>query len=273
MTMTTTKSATMPRRPELDRTIAMRLAATEYGRVVELLRSLPATSWERPTDCPGWDVRALASHMLGMAEMAATVREGLRQTREAGRRGGVFIDELTGIQVEERLGMRPAEIVERFAVVGPRAARGRRRVPGLLRRRPMPATQLVGGVEEAWSMGYLVDVILTRDPWMHRIDICRATGAELILTAEHDGVLVADVVAEWAQRHGRPCELRLTGPAGGSWVLGTGGARLEMDAVEFCRRLSGRVGPDPDPVEPDLVDRLGPDRHGAAGLLAVEVPF
>jgi hypothetical protein len=51
-------------------------------------------------------------------------------------------------------------------------------------------------------------------------------------------VLVADVVEEWAQRHGRPFTLRLTGPAGGTW--GTGGPELEFDAVEFCRALSGR---------------------------------
>lgn len=40
---------------------------------------------------------------------------------------------------------------------------------------------------------------------MHRIDISRATGRPLTLTADHDGVLVADVVHEWAGRHGTPC--------------------------------------------------------------------
>ncbi len=64
-------------------------------------------------------------------------------------------------------------------------------------------------------MGYLLDVILTRDPWMHRVDIARATGRDLVLTPEHDGRIVADVVAEWARRHGQPFTLTLTGPAGG----------------------------------------------------------
>ena len=44
-----------------------------------------------------------------------------------------------------------------------------------------------------------------------------------VLTADHDGVIVADVVAEWARRHGQPYQLKLTGPAGGSWTSGTGG--------------------------------------------------
>lgn len=62
------------------------------------------------------------------------------------------------------------------------------------------------------------------------------------LTADHDGRLVADVVAEWAQRHGRPFELCLTAPAGGQFTRGADGPDLTYDAVQFCRLLSGRDG-------------------------------
>ena len=117
----------------------------------------------------------------------------------------------------------------------------------------MPDLQQVGGHDEAWTIGYLIDVVLTRDPWMHRADIARATGAEHVLTAEHDGVLVADVVAEWAARHGQPYTLHLAGPTGGSWASGEGGPLIETDAVEFCRILSGR--------------------GRASGLLTTHVPF
>lgn len=55
--------------------------------------------------------------------------------------------------------------------------------------------------------GYLIDTIMTRDSWMHRIDVARATGAGLLLTADHDGHIVGDVVAEWAGRHGAPYQL------------------------------------------------------------------
>jgi hypothetical protein len=84
-------------------------------------------------------------------------------------------------------------------------------------------------------------VILTRDPWMHRIDISRATGALPVLTPEHDGVLVDDVVREWARRHGQPFVLNLAGPAGGSWTIGNGAESLDLDAVQFCRTVSGRT--------------------------------
>ncbi len=83
------------RQPALDHAVAMRLAAVKHDRVLTQLRSLKSSDWSLPTDCPAWDVRALACHMLGMAEMAASVREQMRQTRQtrkASRADGVFID-------------------------------------------------------------------------------------------------------------------------------------------------------------------------------------
>jgi uncharacterized protein (TIGR03083 family) len=252
MTMTETSHAA-PRQPALERGLAMRLADTEYRRVVDLLRGLRPEDWQAPTECSGWDVRAMAAHMLGMVDFARSVREQRRQLKLAGRRGGVFIDALTGLQVDERATVSPAQIVAQFASRAPKAARARRRTPAFIRRRPLPVPQRLNERDETWTIGFLVDVIFTRDPWMHRIDIVRATGAEHVLTAEHDGVLVADVVSEWAERHGRPYTLHLSGPAGGSWSAGSGGPEIDMDAVEFCRVLSRRAAGD--------------------GLLTTEVPF
>jgi uncharacterized protein (TIGR03083 family) len=250
VTMTTISE---PRTAALPRDTAMRLAATEYQRFGDLLRALGPDDWAKPTECPGWDVRAMAAHALGMVEMAASIRENNRQLKLAHARGGPVIDALTGLQVDERAGMTPAQITARFAARAPKAARARCRAPGFIRRRVMPDRQQVGGREEAWTVGYLIDVILTRDPWMHRADIARATGAVHTLTADHDAVIVADVVAEWAARHGQAHTLHLTGPAGGSWASGEGGPLIETDAAEFCRLLSGRGHAD--------------------GLLAVQVPF
>jgi len=233
-------SAAAPRRPQLPRDLAARLAADEYERFLDVLRDLGPDDWTRATECPGWDVRAMAGHVVGMARMAGGLRETLRQDRAARRRGGVYIDALTALQVEEQAGLSTDELVSRFAVVGPQAARGRHRMPALLRRMPMQLPQQVGEHLERWTNGYLVDVVLTRDTWMHRIDLCRATGRMPVLTADHDGRIVTDVVEEWADRHRRPYDLELTGPAGGRFTGGSGGPRLRLDAVEFCRVLSGR---------------------------------
>ncbi|MDT0276416.1 maleylpyruvate isomerase family mycothiol-dependent enzyme [Blastococcus goldschmidtiae] len=241
-----------PRTAALDRDTAYRLAATEYARIHAVLRDLSADDWNRSTDCPGWDVTAMAAHVLGMAEMAASVREMARQQRLAGKAGG-GIDALTDVQVRTHAGLDGPAIVTALETTTPRALRGRRRMSRIAGRVKLPEEQVMADVREYWRIGFLLDVVLTRDVWMHRVDVCRATGHELELTPGHDGVLVADVVAEWAQRHGRPYRLVLTGPAGGRWSSGTGGEELELDAVEFCRVLSGR--------------------GSGAGLLGQQVPF
>lgn len=45
---------------------------------------------------------------------------------------------------------------------------------------------------------------------------------------------------EWATAHGEPFELVLEGPAGGKLCQGVGGERVELDAIDFVRILSGR---------------------------------
>jgi hypothetical protein len=104
-----------------------------------------------------------------------------------------------------------------------------------------------------WKLGYLVDTIFTRDTWMHRLDICRATGRDMVVAPEHDGRLVADVVAEWARLHGQPFTLTLAGLGGGRWCAGNGGDQLELGALDFAWILAARA---PGP-----------------GLLATKVPF
>jgi uncharacterized protein (TIGR03083 family) len=250
MTMTATRVESIH---PITRTEAPQLAATEHERVLELLRTLTDDDWRRPTDCDAWDVRALSGHVLGMMEAFASFSQWVHVMR-AGRKAagdGPMVDGVTAVQVRERAGLSVDELLGRMASAGPAAARARGRVPGPLRRLPMK--EVVGGKTETWRLGYLLDVILTRDPWMHRGDITRATGREHVLTSEHDGRIVADVVAEWARRHGRPFTLELEGPAGGTFQHGDGGERLTLDAVEFCRTLSGRAA--------------------GTGLLSTEVPF
>jgi len=240
-----------PRPPQLDRATATRLAETEYARVAELLQGLTPEQWSAQTDCTDWDVRALAGHMVGMVQMIASVPEMLRQQTSAGRRatrdGGEMIDALTALQVERNAGLTTAELVDELRRKAPKAVRNRRRAPGFVRGQVMPDG------DEWWTMGYLLDVILTRDPFLHRVDISRAAGLPMVEEPDHEGVIVADAVAEWAGRHGAAYDLVLTGPAGGQWSDGPGGERIEMPALEWCRAVTGRAD--------------------APGLLGTQVPF
>lgn len=237
----------------ISRSEAHTLAATENERVSSLLRSLSDTEWARPTDCALWDVRALAGHMVGEAETFTGYRSLMHTMRTAQKEAGdgLVVDAMTALQVRELAPASTYELIARMQRAAPRQAnwRATRRMMrlGAMKQR-MP-----DGTVEKWKFGFLLDTILTRDPWMHRVDLSLATGRDMVLTADHDGRIVADVVAEWARRHGKPFTLTLTGPAGGTYASGTDGESIELDAVEFCRILSGRAKGD--------------------GLLTQEVPF
>ena len=232
---------------------ARKLAEDETAAMVALLGDLSPEEWALRTDCPAWDVRAMAGHVLGMAEGFTGVRRMAGMFRAGGKLAGdgPLIDGVTAYQVMMNEHLTTGELVARMAAAGPRQARWRTGRP-LLRRMPTK-NQNPDGTVETWRMGYVFEVILTRDTWMHRVDVAQATGRTLDLTPGHDGRIVADVVAEWARRHGKPFTLELTGPAGGTYTEGVGGVALTCDAIEFCRTLAGRVP--------------------GSGLLARPVPF
>lgn len=227
-----------------DHDTAMELAAEEYARFVSLLAGLSDDDWRAPTSCPGWTVRDMAGHTLGMAELAASLPEMARQlfhaSRAAKRSGRPQIDELTALQVRKHEGLSTDALVTAMERIGPRAVAGRRRRPGLMRAQVITDSGPDGKSPERWRVGFMTDTILTRDPWMHRSDIAQALGRPMELTSDHDGVFVADVVEEWALRHGRAYDLTLTGPAGGHWSAGTDGEAVTLDAEQFCRIASGR---------------------------------
>ena len=228
----------------------MNLATEEYRRLDEQLRSLTESEWRAATPCPGWDVHAMVAHLCGAAAGNASVRESARQARlSRGYDLPTFVDRVNEVQIAERSDRTPQDLVAELAEKGVAGVRSRTRLPRPVRALVVPFGPPLG----TKSVGYLMDRIYTRDAWMHRIDIADATGRELHLTPDHDGLLVADVVAEWARIHGRPFRLRLTGPAGLETSRGTGGEELELDAIEFARLAAGR--------------------GSAEGLLSTPVPF
>lgn len=227
----------------LDHEQAMALQHEELQRIITLLESLEEREWSMPTECPAWDVRRLSLHLLGACESGASSTEMLRQMQRAFRRrrrdGGPLEAALSATQVEARESLTPAEVVAALRVVAPKCVHGRRRMPSAMRNGV--SMKVDGPVVERWRLGYLVDTIYLRDLWLHRVDLCRATGRVFECTAEHDGVVVADVVREWSTRHGQPYRLLLTGPAGGEFASGIAGDTVELDAVEFCRMVGGRT--------------------------------
>ncbi len=228
--------------PRIMRPEARVLAEEEFVRFADTTASLAPDEWAMPTDCIGWDVRKMTLHVLGSGDAQASVREFVHQLRRGMPLNKEidshhWVDGLNELQIRERGHLSNDELVVRITAVGPRAVTGRWRTPPPMRYLPLPFGPPIG-----WApLKYLLDVGFTRDVWAHRIDIHAAIGRPMQLTAAHDGRLVADIVAEWAGIHGQPFELVLDGPAGGKFTQGVGGERVEIDALDFIRTLSGRL--------------------------------
>jgi uncharacterized protein (TIGR03083 family) len=229
--------------PRIKHKEAMQIAAVENQRFAELLHSLDSEDWSKPTDCVRWDVRSLAAHIIGSAAGQASPREFIRQVRggrpivqEIGAQ--YWWDGMNELQVRERANMTTGQLMSEWETISVKALRSRTRLP-----RPvahLPLLNLPAPVGRQPVL-YLFDVGFTRDVWMHRVDLARAVGKPLDLTAAHDGRLIADVVAEWAGTHGEPFELDLAGPAGGRFRSAIDGEHIAIDAVEFCRILAERA--------------------------------
>lgn len=219
--------------------VAADICLTEYGRLVDLLRELEPTEWDLPTDCTRWAVRDIVGHLAGAARnvgfttMVPLALRGLRLQRSRGL--PELVDGMNEAQIRDHANDTPAQLVDVLQTAAPRQA--------ALRRHPHWYGQFLRFVSSGQliSMRDLYVRILNRDLWIHRVDISRATGKEIRLTPDHDGRLVEDVVAAWAARHGKPFTLQLSGPAGGTYARGVDGESLRLDAVEFCRTVSGRA--------------------------------
>ncbi len=232
------------------------LGAEEYRRFVGELEALTPADWNAPTDCEGWTVRDLAGHLAGSMHTAtglrALAREQRHVKRESRRSGEAEIDVMARLQVASVATLSTSELTTRMRELIEPAIRGRSRLPLPLARAARFRVR-IGGLDERWDMAYLTGTILTRDTWLHRVaDLARAVGRSPRLDDRHDARIVGDIAAEWARRHRRPVELILTGEAGGHFRSegGPGAserrgqpALLEMDAIEFCRVLSGRSEP------------------------------
>ena len=241
--MTATTSTDVTTIPRIGHDEAMRITAAEFDRMLALLKHLQGDDWRRPTDNDEWNVRATVLHLLGAAEANASMRENVSQFVRGQRLfkvigGHHWVDGINEIQIRDRATLTDAEIIDRYAAAAPKAVKMRSRIPA-----PVRSLKVIdfGPVIGKETVGYLMDMVYTRDVWMHRVDVARAAGKTMELTAEHDGRIVADMVAEWATLFDGPFTLELEGVAGGSYHRGTGGEHAGIDAVEFVRIISGRA--------------------------------
>ncbi len=142
-------------------------AVTDF---TDLLAEVPDDQWSTPTDCPGWDVRAVASHV---AHLEAVLAGAPEETADIGE--PAHVTGLTGMYTEigvvNRRETSPSEIVEEIR----RATTARH--DALLADPPTDAAATApvtpGGLPWTWER-----LLRNRplDVWMHEQDVRRAVG-------------------------------------------------------------------------------------------------
>jgi uncharacterized protein (TIGR03083 family) len=212
----------------------------------DLLASLEGTQWQRRTVCDAWDVADIAGHLTGQAEDVIRPWSFPLRFRKGKRvyPGVPRFDAHMMVQADEHRGTPPAELRAEFDRTWAKATRAISRNPELIRRISMKVEGL------PMTLGYVWDILLARDLWMHRDDVCQAIGRsfdpgpyaeEIIAQVVYD----VDSMPFWGERPA--VVLEFTGPGGGIYRLGKGEpvGRAAVDAVAYMRTLSGR---DDDPV-------------------------
>jgi len=229
--------------PRITHDEATAITAVENQRFAEQIRSLDPDDWSAATNCDRWDVRAMVAHVVGAAAGQISPREFLRQVR-AGRPivkeigAQHWWDGMNEVQVRERQHLSSDELIAEWVTNSEKARVARKKLPKPIGRLPLLNLPAPVGRQR---LAYLFDMGFTRDVWAHRMDIAAATGRPMDLDAEHDGRIVADVVAEWASYFDEPFALELTGPAGGSFTSGAGGESIQIDTLEFMTILAERA--------------------------------
>ena len=234
-------SATLTRlddRASWDRTQAVALAAEEESRFVDLAHRLDRTDWAQPaTNRPGWSVRNVGVHLLGQMRARRSVREQVRQQKQAAERTADLRSGWAQLHLEAGAEYGVDRLLAELSRAAAETHRGPwRSLPAV--RRFVAVAVLVGAETEHWSIEYLMDRVALRGAWRDRLDVCRSTGRSMVLTPAHDGQIVADVVADWAERHAQPFTLSLTGTIGGVFTRGVDGEAVRLDAIEFCRTVA-----------------------------------
>lgn len=249
--------------PGIHQPEATDLASSQYDALMATLRTLDEAQWDAPTDCELWTVKDIAAHLCAWAELMTSFTEARRIVRAAFARRkelGNILDAANQTQVDARAALTTEDLLARMDDSLPKMLKVRARLGRYGRYVP-----LAGPPAGFYNLGFLANVIFTRDAFMHRIDIARATSAPLDLGAP-EARIVADIVRDWLKRGSGDVRVVLTGAAGGVYVTGPGPhAELTADAVELCRFFAGRA-------DRSVVAAVG-DPSTVEARLAVPVTF
>ncbi len=267
--------------PALSHKEAGTMALVEIDRFTNLLETLSEEDWSKPTYCTLWNVHQMVSHQAGAYAGNAKWGEFKRQWAPIPqpKPGQLAIDAINEIQVADRANATPAQLIAELREVGPKAVATRQSMPAFVRglrfdmglfltawrpsqligamRRPYGQTEVYFDTNKHDFQGlmrldYITDLVYIRDTWMHRIDICLATGSKMHLTDAHDGRMLALVMRDLGHQlkqvlGKKTVAYHIPGVGGGTFKIGPASspdATIQMDLLYFNVLASARISPD-----------------------------
>lgn len=234
--------------PDITKSEALELSLTEVERVVDLLERLEGDDWQQPTDCTEWTVRDMAAHLSGACRGWSDRKHFLRQYifNPYSRKGEDKVHGINRCEVADRAEWSTDEVIAEMREYGAKAVNSRQRFPNFIRNIKLPLPPL-GKV----PIRYLLDTIYQRDQWMHRGDICRATGKQMVFTGAYDERVTDLVMLDIAQHLGNvlngTVDVTVTGGVEKTYRFGTTSephASITIDLLELNRLASQRSTPE-----------------------------
>ncbi len=255
--------------------------SAEVEALLALLRELRAADWERPTDLPGWPVRAVVAHLAHLESSLAGVPQPEVEVPPADHVHGMM-GQFTESGVVARATATPTELIKEVETsTAARLAALRAHPPGEAGALGPGFAALLGWSWETLLANRVLDV------WMHGQDIRRATGRPAALDSPAAAV-VADVFARslpyvLARRASAPggttATLEIIGPHARTVAVAVGedgrglhlptappapDVRLRTDLESWTRLAGGRCAP--DEVDVALEGDLDLGRRVLAGM-------
>jgi uncharacterized protein (TIGR03083 family) len=204
------------------------LFARQQAAFIDLLRQLDTHDWRRPTVCPGWSVKDIAAHVLAdhLGRLSGH-RDGFHALRPRDDEElPIFLDRINDQWVIAARRISPPILIELLTIYGEQVAAFWQTVD---------LDVLRGQVWWAGPERVPVWLDAARDfteYWTHQQQICEATDRQGLTDPEFLGPVLdtflralPHTLREVSASEGTTLEVRVTGPAGGTWT---------------CTRTSGR---------------------------------
>lgn len=227
-----------------------------WDSIEGLCAGLDAAQWSRPTECPGWSVKDVVSHLIGIEAMMIG-RPATPHRAQPAEHVRNPLGEMNEHEVDTRRGRTGAEVLAEWIEI---AAIQRERL---------------ASADDAWfatptdtpaGPGTMEDftAIRTLDAWVHEQDIRRAigvrghdTGPAAELTIDRLARQLPMVVGRRAAAgEGRGAAVVLDGPVVRRWTVAVSGGRgafaevaepdatVTMHSDDFVALATGRRGAD-----------------------------